>query len=257
MEGGEQHEVVEQPVADRPAEQERVARAQQAPRLARALAERHARPCAACRPRPSDARALQRASSGTAAISATDSTAGSRVSRGERSGPTPRNMTTPSTATATKLTELLMSRKATLRRAIVAAGIPRAAEDPRAEGDPAGAAGRDDRADGELREADLRARAPRHPAAEHRLEHRHVGQARGHLQPDADRQPAGRRPLEPVASPLPGRGPARRPARRRASAAATPPARRQSRRRSNSRGIGSAPRYSTWGSSGGSVTPSA
>jgi hypothetical protein len=54
-------------------------------------------------------------------------------------------MTTPTTATAAKLAAHLMRKKATLR--------------PHAEGQPAESAGRDKRADAELRQADLHTRA--------------------------------------------------------------------------------------------------
>jgi hypothetical protein len=47
------------------------------------------------------------------------------VSAGVVCGPTPRNIATPITPTATKLTELLINRNATLRRAIRVAGIPK------------------------------------------------------------------------------------------------------------------------------------
>ena len=64
-------------------------------------------------------------------------------------------MAVPSTATATKLTELLIRKKATERRAIRSAGMPPPAEDPGAERQPAGAAGRDDRAHRQLGDPDL------------------------------------------------------------------------------------------------------
>jgi hypothetical protein len=61
----------------------------------------------------------------TSAITATDSAAGSAVSSSERSGPmSPDAISVPSTATATKLTELLMRKNATERRAMRSTGIP-------------------------------------------------------------------------------------------------------------------------------------
>ena len=51
--------------------------------------------------------------------------AGTTVSQGERSGPkTPTASRVPSTATATKLIELLIRKKATERRAMRSAGMP-------------------------------------------------------------------------------------------------------------------------------------
>src|SRR4051812_50048847 len=51
--------------------------------------------------------------------------AGTIVSHGDRVGPkAPTNISVPSTATATKFTELLMRKKATERRAILSAGMP-------------------------------------------------------------------------------------------------------------------------------------
>src|SRR4051812_48408021 len=63
-------------------------------------------------------------SSRTAPIVTTESTAGSAVNNSDLCGPTPSAITVPTTATATKFTELLSRKNATDRRAILSAGIP-------------------------------------------------------------------------------------------------------------------------------------
>ncbi len=65
-----------------------------------------------------------RGTSTTTPISRAARTAGTIVSNGESSGPTPRKATTPITATATKLTLLLIRKKATDRRAMCSLLIP-------------------------------------------------------------------------------------------------------------------------------------
>src|SRR4051794_21486652 len=65
-----------------------------------------------------------RGSSRTAPIVTTDNTAGSAVNSGDLCGPTPSAITVPTTATATKFTELLMRKNATDRRATCSAGMP-------------------------------------------------------------------------------------------------------------------------------------
>src|SRR4051795_9601143 len=65
-----------------------------------------------------------RGSSSTAPIVTTASAAGSAVSRSDLCGPTPSAISVPTTATATKFTELLMRKNATDRRATFPAGIP-------------------------------------------------------------------------------------------------------------------------------------
>ena len=84
----------------------------------------------------------------------------------------------PITATATKLTELLIRKKATERRAMRSAGMPPSCRIQAPSARPAGAAGGHDRAHRERRPADLPARPPRHVTAEDRPEHQHVGGAR-------------------------------------------------------------------------------
>ena len=67
-----------------------------------------------------------RGSAATTAISAIDMSAGTSVSHSDRSGPTsPVARIRPNAATAKKLTELLMRKKATERRAMRSASIPR------------------------------------------------------------------------------------------------------------------------------------
>jgi hypothetical protein len=87
-------------------------------------------------------------------------------------------MARPSTATARKLTELLMRKKAT---------------------EPAGAAGRHERAHADLGEPDLQARAPRHARAEDGPEHEHVRARRQGLEHEAEHEPARARVGEVVA----------------------------------------------------------
>src|SRR3954451_4967223 len=65
-----------------------------------------------------------RGSSSTAPIVTIASAAGSAVSRSDLCGPTPSAISVPTTATATKFTELLMRKNATVRRATLSAGIP-------------------------------------------------------------------------------------------------------------------------------------
>ena len=116
--------------------------------------------------------------------------AGTAVSQGDRSGPTrPRARAVPSTATATKFTELLMRKKATERLAIRSAGIPpsRRIQAPRAR-PPAPLAGTIEPG-GELGQADLPARPPRHVLAEDGPEQQHVGHARHGLECDGQRDP--------------------------------------------------------------------
>src|SRR3954452_8995868 len=106
----------------------------------------------------------------TAMIIAVATAAGSAVSQSGWSGPTnPTASSVPMTATAAKFVRLLSRKNATEGRAIVAASAPRdrvgahavAVQDPGADRKSAGTAGRDDRADAELRPGDLRRRAPR------------------------------------------------------------------------------------------------
>jgi len=56
------------------------------------------------------------------------------VSSGEKAGPTPANISTPTTATATKLAALFREKNATLRRAMSSGAMPslRSAHAPRA-----------------------------------------------------------------------------------------------------------------------------
>ena len=61
-----------------------------------------------------------------------------------------------------------------MRRAMNAGGQPAAAQDPRAEREPARAADREHRVRGQLGQPDLGARAPAHAPAEHGAEHEHV-----------------------------------------------------------------------------------
>ena len=64
-------------------------------------------------------------SAATPARNASDSAAGSAVSHSDWCGPSsPTAISVPMTATATKLTELLISRNATERRAILSSSIP-------------------------------------------------------------------------------------------------------------------------------------
>ena len=150
-----------------------------------------ARAARATRPSPL-ARASNSGSAATPTMTATASTAGRMVSAGESDGvPTPSHSTTPTTATAAKLAAHLMRKKATLRVATCSVGMPprRSAHTPRAS-PPSPPAGHQ-RADAELRQADLDARAQRHALAEDRPEHEHVARARGDLERDAQHQPAG------------------------------------------------------------------
>src|SRR5919107_1565062 len=128
-----------------------------------------------------------RGSSRTPPIVTPDIAAGSAVRSGDRCPPArPAAMIAPITATATKLTELLMRKNATERRATLSAGMP---EDPRAEREAARAAGRHERPDGQLRPADVPARPPRRRLAEHGPEHEHVRDARQRLEHHRDRDP--------------------------------------------------------------------
>src|SRR3954465_6221113 len=137
----------------------------------------------------------RRGTTSTAAITRVAPAAGTAVSHSGWSGPaSPRAMTVPSTATATKFTELLIRKNATERRAICSTGIPpsRRIHAPSARPPaplagvigprPPGAVGGDDRARAEPGEPDLPARAPRHALAEHRPEHEHVRGARQRLE---------------------------------------------------------------------------
>ena len=71
------------------------------------------------------------------------------------------------------LARLVRRKKATVRRAMWPTATP-ATQDPCAEREAAGAADREDRVRGQLGEADLDARAPAHPLAEHGAEDEHI-----------------------------------------------------------------------------------
>ena len=104
---------------------------------------------------------------GIAATAAIGAPPGGRRQRGQPErliGPDePSAIAAPSTATATKLTPLLIRKKATERRAIRSPLHAAAVQHPRAEGQPAGAAGGDQRAHRELRPPDLPAPPPASP----------------------------------------------------------------------------------------------
>jgi hypothetical protein len=195
VEGRPQNGVVPGPVADCG----RRSRARFATALSAPL--RPCRPPAPCVPRASPCAAVRRrprrgpptpsrGTTSTAAIAISAPAAGTAVNQGDRSGPsTPTAITVPSTATAMKLTELLDQKEGHR-----AAGDPLPAhaaltQDPGAQGEATGAAGRHDRAGAKLRQADLPAGAPRHAVAEDGREQQHVRHTRHGLERHGQRHP--------------------------------------------------------------------
>ena len=191
-----QHRVVEGPVAEgaqrAPASRGR-ARSGPPPRcrrsapcgLRRSHAARATRPARGSAPGPS------RGINNTSPITSPAAAAGTAVSQSEGAGPkTPTASSVPITATATKLIELLIRKKATERRAMRSAGMPPSCRIQAPSARPAGAARGHDRAHRQRRPADLPARAPGHVTAEDRPEHEHVGEAGHQLEGDRERDPS-------------------------------------------------------------------
>ena len=214
MERRPQHGVVEGPVADRPGDHPEVAPAQDLDGLGGAVDQRPRE--AAMSLRRSGCvlgRIAHRGRSGgsrtTAAITSDrHAAAGSAVSHREQIDPDEAERhERPMTATATKLTELLIRKKATERRAIRSAVHAAPVQDPGAEGEPAGAAGGHEGAHRQLRAADLPAAPPAQAAAEDRREHDDVGGEGESLEQRRDRQPSGAAPASARAPrPDPARG---------------------------------------------------